>query len=221
MTDFRVRSEILSYREANPKCKFKPSLLDSIRLWLFKQKLKRIKAGSEKWHQVQDKLSFSPSVGLYKNKRTLFYEKTLGKCGKGFYAHPGVAIYFPMNIEIGSKATFNRGVFITARDKITIGNDVLIGPYTTMNSGNHKFSNTNISTREQGYETNPIIIGNNVWIAANVTILAGVTIGDGAIIGAGAVVNKSIPAYAIAVGVPAKVVKTRKHSPNSKPIKSN
>lgn len=51
------------------------------------------------------------------------------------------------------------------------------------------------------------MIENDVWIGANVTILVGVTIGRGAIIAAGAVVNKSIPPYAIAGGVPAKVIK--------------
>lgn len=54
-----------------------------------------------------------------------------------------------------------------------------------------------------------IDIGNDVWIGQNVTILSGVSIGDGAVVGAGAVVSKDIPPYAIAVGVPAKVIKYR------------
>ena len=53
------------------------------------------------------------------------------------------------------------------------------------------------------------VIGNDVWTGRNVTIMAGVRIGNGAIIGAGAVVTKDIPDYAIAVGVPAKVIKYR------------
>lgn len=57
--------------------------------------------------------------------------------------------------------------------------------------------------------TSPIIIGNDVWIGYRAIIMDGVTIGDGAIIGANAVVTKDIPPYAIAVGVPAKVVKYR------------
>ena len=58
-------------------------------------------------------------------------------------------------------------------------------------------------------ETKQTNVGNDVFIGANVTVLDGVTIGDGVVIGAGAVVVKDIPDYAIAVGVPAKVVKYR------------
>lgn len=61
-------------------------------------------------------------------------------------------------------------------------------------------------------------IGNDVFIGANVTVLDGVTIGDGAVIGAGAVVTKDIPPYAVAVGVPAKVVKYRFDEPTIKDL---
>lgn len=56
--------------------------------------------------------------------------------------------------------------------------------------------------------TKPIVIGNNVYIGNNVIILPGVTIGNNVIIGAGAVVSKNIPSNSVAVGVPAKVIKT-------------
>jgi acetyltransferase-like isoleucine patch superfamily enzyme len=62
---------------------------------------------------------------------------------------------------------------------------------------------------EETNERGDIIIGNDVWIGYNVTIIGKVNIGDGAIIGAGAVVVNDIPPYAVAVGVPAKVVKYR------------
>lgn len=58
-------------------------------------------------------------------------------------------------------------------------------------------------------ERKVITIGNDVFIGANVTILDGITIGDGAVIGAGAVVSKDIPAFAIAVGCPIKIIKYR------------
>jgi acetyltransferase-like isoleucine patch superfamily enzyme len=58
-------------------------------------------------------------------------------------------------------------------------------------------------------ERKKIVIGNDVFIGANVTVLDGVEIGDGAVIGAGAVVSKNIPPYAVAVGVPIKIIRYR------------
>lgn len=55
----------------------------------------------------------------------------------------------------------------------------------------------------------PVEIGNDVWIGCNSTILRGVTIGDGAVIAANAVVTKDVPPYAIVAGVPARVIKYR------------
>lgn len=66
-----------------------------------------------------------------------------------------------------------------------------------------------LSNKDKVEELKQINIGNDVFIGANVTILDGVTIEDGAVIGAGAVVSKDIPAYAIAVGCPIRVIKYR------------
>lgn len=80
-----------------------------------------------------------------------------------------------------------------------------------MRTANHRFSRTDINIQDQGHHAADIVIDGNCWIGANVVILGGVHIGGGAIIGAGAVVTKSIPSMAIAVGVPARVIKSRIH----------
>jgi Acetyltransferase (isoleucine patch superfamily) len=131
---------------------------------------------------------------------------------------------------VGKKNRFLNGVFIL--ELAHIGNNNYIGPYSMINNatiGNYcsiapgvKIGQANhditcISTYGkvcEGYNgfkmhNEPTVIGDNVWIAANAIILQGVKIGDGAVIGAGAIVNKNIPPYAIAVGVPAKVIKFR------------
>ena len=72
-----------------------------------------------------------------------------------------------------------------------------------------KQNGTTYSVESKVAETKQTIIGNDVFIGANVTLLDGVKIADGAVIGAGAVVVDDIPPYAVAVGVPAKVVKYR------------
>ena len=93
---------------------------------------------------------------------------------------------------------------------IKIGNNVRIAPNVMIISANHVFDNPDIPICQQGMDVKPITIEDDVWVAGRVNIMAGVTIGKGSVIGAGSVVTKDIPPYSVAVGVPAKVIKTRK-----------
>lgn len=121
-----------------------------------------------------------------------------------FYAEGG-------SITVGDRTSFNNGVHINAScgGRIVIGAYGLIGPGVLMRTANHKFSERDVNIRDQGHEPADIIIGDDCWIGANAVILGGVTIGNGAVIGAGAVVTKDVPAFGIAVGIPAKVIKYR------------
>ena len=58
-------------------------------------------------------------------------------------------------------------------------------------------------------ETNRVVLGNDVWIGANSLVMGGIYVGDGAIVGAGSIVTKDIPAYAVAAGSPARVIRFR------------
>lgn len=72
------------------------------------------------------------------------------------------------------------------------------------------FSNiANIGNKKYVSSKGNIEIGNDVWIGFGVKILSGVKIGDGAVIGAGAVITKDVPAYSVAVGNPARIVRSR------------
>ena len=73
--------------------------------------------------------------------------------------------------------------------------------------------NAKAKHRTEGRADQAVVIGNDVWIGARVVMRRGVTIGDGAIVGAGSVVTRDIPPYAIAAGVPARVIKTRFSEP--------
>jgi acetyltransferase-like isoleucine patch superfamily enzyme len=116
------------------------------------------------------------------------------------------------SIHIGHHTAFNSGVHINASGggSIIIGKHCPVGPGVVMRTANHRFSRTDVNIQEQGHDPLDIIIEDNCWIGANVVILGGVRIGTGAVIGAGAVVTKNIPSMAVAVGVPAKVIKYRK-----------
>ena len=109
------------------------------------------------------------------------------------------------NIFIGDNFLANYQVTILDVNEVYIGNDVMIGPKTTITTVGHPI-NPNKRRQRLG-QASEVRIGNDVWIGANVCILPGVTIGNNVIIGAGAVVNRDIPDNSMAVGVPARVIK--------------
>jgi acetyltransferase-like isoleucine patch superfamily enzyme len=94
--------------------------------------------------------------------------------------------------------------------RIRIGNGVRIAPHVMMIAANHVFSDPDRPIHDQGLDHAPITIEDDVWIGGRVNVVAGITIGRGSVIGAGAVVTKDVPPYSIAVGVPARVVKSRR-----------
>lgn len=112
-------------------------------------------------------------------------------------------------ITLGVRVSINGNVLLdSANDgEITIGNDVLIGPNVVIRASNHRYGLKSVPINQQGHTGGKVIIADDVWIGANVVILPNVTIGQGAVIGAGAVVNRDIPPYALAGGVPAKIIK--------------
>ena len=118
--------------------------------------------------------------------------------------------------ELGEKLTIGKNVgiaanaFISMRGPVTIGDNTIFGPNVAIHAENHNFDSLDVPIRLQGATRKGIIIGKDCWIGSGVKILDGVTIGDGCVIAAGAVVNKDIPAFSIAGGVPAKVIKSRK-----------
>lgn len=116
------------------------------------------------------------------------------------------------SIDVGSGTAFNIGVHINAScgGNISIGSHCPIGPGVVLRTANHIFTNAELNIQDQGHAFADIIIEDDCWIGANSIILSGVHIGKGAVIGAGSVVTKNIPSMAVAVGVPAKVIKYRK-----------
>lgn len=116
------------------------------------------------------------------------------------------------SISVGDQTAFNRGVHINASNggEITIGSRCPIGPGVVMRTANHRFSDPTVYIQDQGHDAADIAIEDDCWVGANAIILSGVHIGRGAVIGAGAVVTRNIPPFAIAVGVPAKIIKYRK-----------
>lgn len=139
--------------------------------------------------------------------------KSHAKIGRNTNIHPTVFLRESKNIIIGDNCYFNHGNVLTGGHgdgKLIIGNNVLTGPNVSFFVANHNYDNTDIPINSQGYYEDDIVIEDDVWIGANSVITGGVTIGKGSIIGAGSVVTHDIPPYSIAVGSPAKVIRSRK-----------
>jgi acetyltransferase-like isoleucine patch superfamily enzyme len=112
-------------------------------------------------------------------------------------------------LQVGSNSSIGAMSYIGCAGKITIGDNVMIGPRVTMIAENHNFASLDQPIMLQGINRKGIIIKNNVWIGADVTILDGVIIESGCIIAAGAVVTKNTEVNAIYAGIPAKIIKRR------------
>jgi len=113
------------------------------------------------------------------------------------------------HFEVGARTIFGHHCTIAAKESVLIGEDCLIAEMVSIRDHDHTYRRMDIPVREQGATCAPVKIGRDVWIGAKATITKGVVIGDHAIIGANAVVTKNIPENAVAVGVPAKVIKRR------------
>lgn len=112
---------------------------------------------------------------------------------------------FGYNIMVGEKLFANVNLVIIDCARVTIGNNVFIGPNVGIYTAGHP---EEVDLRIRDYEyAHPVTIGNNVWIGGHACILPGVNIGDNAIIGAGSVVTHDIPAGSVAVGNPCRVVR--------------
>jgi len=93
---------------------------------------------------------------------------------------------------------------------VRIGRNVQVAPHCGFSPYEHNFEDIKSPIKDQGIRSaGDIVLEDDVWLGQGVQVLEGVRIGRGAVIGAGAVVNKDIPAYAVAVGVPTRVIRFR------------
>jgi acetyltransferase-like isoleucine patch superfamily enzyme len=132
----------------------------------------------------------------------------------GNYSIIGKGCYFLAKpnegyIRLGKNVSVNDYCFITSCYGITIEDNVRIAELVSIRDYDHEFLDRNKPIRLQGFRGGKIKIGEDSWIGRGVIITSGVTIGRGCVIGANSVVTKDIPDWSIAVGVPAKVIKTR------------
>ena len=136
--------------------------------------------------------------------RRLMSELTGNPIDEGFGLFPTFFADCGKNLHIGKNVFINSGCKFQDQGGIYIGDGALIGHNVVIATLNHDFA----PEKRHGMYPKPVTVGKNVWIGSNSTICPGVTIGDNAVIGAGSVVTKDVPENMVAVGVPAKVIKS-------------
>jgi acetyltransferase-like isoleucine patch superfamily enzyme len=165
----------------------------------------RLFLGSRAFSGWSQAFSLFPGfLGAY--LRRGFYRLTLQHCGRDACVSFGT-IFADPSAELGDGVYV--GAFCCLGD-VTLQDDVLLGSHVSIPSGarQHGFEHLDVPIREQPGVPQRITIGHNTWVGDRAVILANV--GQHCVIGAGAVVTQPIPDYSVAVGVPARVVRSRK-----------
>ncbi len=130
----------------------------------------------------------------------------LGTLGEGAHVTPPLFVDYGENIHIGARTFVNYNLTALDVARITIGEDCQIGPNVQLLTPTHPIDPQ--PRRDKLEAAEPIVLEDNVWLGGGVIVCPGVTIGENSVIGAGAVVTKDIPANVVAVGNPARVIRS-------------
>lgn len=159
--------------------------------------------------QLMDKYNryFPPNATLdsLAKEREGILKEMMGKVGTGIFMEPPVYVDYGCNISIGERFYANFNTVILDCGIVTIGDRVMFGPFVSIFAATHE---TEVQSRRDNIEyAREVKIGDDCWICGHVTILPGVTIGEGCTIGSNSVVTRDVPAWSVAMGSPARVVK--------------
>ncbi|GGS89016.1 maltose O-acetyltransferase [Streptomyces griseoviridis] len=130
----------------------------------------------------------------------------LGSLGEEAHVRPPLYVDYGSNITIGARTFVNYNLTALDVAGVTIGADCQIGPNVQLLTPTHPLEPG--PRRDKLEAARPVTIGDNVWLGGGVIVLPGVTIGDDSVVGAGSVVTKDVPAGVVAVGNPARVVRS-------------
>ena len=153
--------------------------------------------------ELMDAYNTAPAADDVGRQRLL--RELLGSLGEGTTIRPPFRCDYGYHLHVGSRTFANFGLVALDVARITIGDDVQIGPNVQLLTPTHPMA---AAPRRAKWEAaRPITIGDNVWLGGGVIVCPGVTIGQDAVVGAGAIVTRDLPAGVLAVGNPARVVR--------------
>lgn len=156
------------------------------------------------FHFISLATAWLPDLRPALRLRGFLLRPSFKRCGRNLQVARGVTVNFSNRLEMGSDVFLAMGCWLHARGGIALGDGVQLGPYAVLASGDH----TQIagSYRFGPSALAPIYIGPGAWIAAHATVTKGVAIGRGALLAANSVATHNVPPFALAAGVPARVV---------------
>ena len=118
-------------------------------------------------------------------------------------------------VRIGDRCLIGRSSGIVGHFSIDIGDDVWTGHHVYITDQNHGYDNVDIPISQQSMPEKPVRIGSGSWLGHGTVVLPGADIGEHVVIGANSVVTGSIPSFSVAVGAPARVVKSMSEADGS------
>ncbi|MHA7661679.1 sugar O-acetyltransferase [Mycolicibacterium sp. HS_4_1] len=139
------------------------------------------------------------------DERNRLLRELLGAFGENSEIRPPLQCDYGYQTTIGARTFANWGLILLDVARITIGDDVQIGPNVQLLTGTHPLEAG--PRRDKWEAAEPIVIGDNVWLGGGVIVCPGITIGADTVVGAGSVVTRDLPSRVLAVGSPARAIR--------------
>jgi acetyltransferase-like isoleucine patch superfamily enzyme len=188
------------------------TLAGRLRLWT--QKWRWYERGSLPWNRARIHWEFMRREAFVRwpvqgNVLEALREGRL-EVGAGVVLEPNVWITAPgsARVRIGAGSFLNMGVMVASQELVEIGEHCMLANGCFVSDADHRFDDPVKPVPWQGFTSKgPTRIGSNCWLGANVVVTGGVSIGERCVIGANSVVTRDVPAFSIAAGAPAKVLR--------------
>jgi acetyltransferase-like isoleucine patch superfamily enzyme len=142
----------------------------------------------------------------------LYARKGYGRLVIGRWVHIGQGNAIRCHegtLRIGDKCVFGKDNTVNCYLDIEFGAATIVADWVYVCDFDHVFSDITVPIKDQGIVKTPVRVGPDVWVGTKATLLRGVNVGRGCVLAAHTVVNKDLPDYSVAVGVPARVVRNR------------
>jgi maltose O-acetyltransferase len=157
------------------------------------------------FHVVTLATSWLPDLRPVLRLRGFLLRPSFLSCGANLQVASRVTVNFSNRVEIGRDVFLGMGCWLQAQGGIVLEDEVQLGPYAVLVAGDHTAIDGSYRTGQSNFAS--IRIGQGSWIAAHATVTKGVVIGRGALLAANSVATHDVPPFALAAGVPARLVR--------------